>query len=36
MDVALGQLLHELGSLRCVITNLLVFLGGVFTVVGAL
>ena len=36
MDVALGQLLHELaGSLRCVITNLSVFLGGVFTVVGA-
>lgn len=35
MDVALGLPLHELGSLRCVITNLSVFLGGVLTVVGA-
>lgn len=34
--VALGLLLRELGSLRCVITNLSVFLGGVVTVVGAL
>lgn len=34
MVVALGLLL--LGSLRCVITNLSVFLGGVVTVVGAL
>lgn len=35
MAVALGLLLHELGSLRCVFTNLSVFLGGVLTVVGA-
>ena len=36
MDIALGLVLHELGSLRCVFTNLSVFLGGVVTVVGAL